>query len=184
MKGWTFLRTPYGRFCQNQNFLNALITKFSYPWCSATNNTAIFVWPWKVCDREFSILHSGGTPGLYKPVLQWRNPHVWRHPRVISSNQRSVFTQPAATRLGAVSLFLQIPLFSCLSRLAPSVSRVVICVSRAFCSMDQEKRETARSLCRNQISKLSQSPSPLVSSSGRRLSLALPPITKNFLLAL
>ena len=38
---------------------------------------------------------------------------------------------------------------TCLSRLAPSVTRVVICVSRAFCSTDQEKRETARSLfCR------------------------------------
>ena len=34
-----------------------------------------------------------------------------------------------------------------LSSLAPSVTRVVICVSRSFCSMDQEKRETARSLC-------------------------------------
>ena len=33
-----------------------------------------------------------------------------------------------------------------LSHLAPSVTRVVICVSRAFCSTDQEKRETARSL--------------------------------------
>ena len=33
-----------------------------------------------------------------------------------------------------------------LSLLAPSVTRVVICVSRAFCSTDQEKRETARSL--------------------------------------
>ena len=32
-------------------------------------------------------------------------------------------------------------LFSC--RLAPSITRVVIYVSRAFCSMDQEKRETA-----------------------------------------
>ena len=29
---------------------------------------------------------------------------------------------------------------------APSVMHVVICVSRAFCSTDQEKRETARSL--------------------------------------
>ena len=35
---------------------------------------------------------------------------------------------------------------SCLSRLVPSVSHVVICVSRAFCSTDKEKRETARSL--------------------------------------
>ena len=34
----------------------------------------------------------------------------------------------------------------CLSRLAPSITRVVVCVSRAFCSTDQEKRETARSL--------------------------------------
>ena len=33
-----------------------------------------------------------------------------------------------------------------LSRLAPSVTRVVICVSRAFCSTDQEKRESAPSL--------------------------------------
>ena len=35
---------------------------------------------------------------------------------------------------------------SCLSRLAPTVTRMVVCVSRAFCSKDQEKRETARSL--------------------------------------
>ena len=33
-----------------------------------------------------------------------------------------------------------------LPHLAPSVTRVVICVSWAFCSTDQEKRETARSL--------------------------------------
>ena len=33
-----------------------------------------------------------------------------------------------------------------ISRLAPSVTRVVIFVSQAFCSTDQEKRETARSL--------------------------------------
>ena len=33
-----------------------------------------------------------------------------------------------------------------LSRLAPSVTRVVIWVSRAFCATDQAKRETARSL--------------------------------------
>ena len=33
-----------------------------------------------------------------------------------------------------------------LSRLAPSITRLVICVSRALCSTDQEKRETARSL--------------------------------------
>ena len=37
-------------------------------------------------------------------------------------------------------------LFSCPSCLAPSTTRVVIYASRAFCSMDQEKRETARSI--------------------------------------
>ena len=36
-----------------------------------------------------------------------------------------------------------------LFRLALSVTRVVICVSRAFFSTDQEKRETARSLIFN-----------------------------------
>ena len=35
----------------------------------------------------------------------------------------------------------------CLSNLASLVRRVVICVSRTFCSTDQEKRQTARSLC-------------------------------------
>ena len=38
---------------------------------------------------------------------------------------------------------------SCLSRLAPLVTRVVICVSRAFCSTNQEKRDTARGLAHN-----------------------------------
>ena len=33
-----------------------------------------------------------------------------------------------------------------LSRLAPSVMRVVICVSLAFCSTDQERRESAHSV--------------------------------------
>ena len=37
-----------------------------------------------------------------------------------------------------------VSLLSCLSRLAPS--RMVICVSQAFCSTDKEKGETARSL--------------------------------------
>ena len=61
-------------------------------------------------------------------------------------------------RLRAVSLFLQIKQGTytrtqdarneggSLSRLAPSVARVVICVSWAFCSTGQEKRETSRSL--------------------------------------
>ena len=32
----------YGRFSQNQNFLDASITKFPYPWCSATNKRVNF----------------------------------------------------------------------------------------------------------------------------------------------
>ena len=47
-----------------------------------------------------------------------------------------------------------VSLFSCLSGLAPSVTRVVICVSRVFCSTDQEKRETARSLANFALSVL------------------------------
>ena len=39
-----------------------------------------------------------------------------------------------------------VSLFSYLPCLAPSVTRVVICDSRAFCSTDYEKREAARSL--------------------------------------
>ena len=35
MKGWT-----YGRFSQNQNFLDAQVTKFSYSWCSAARERA------------------------------------------------------------------------------------------------------------------------------------------------
>ena len=40
MKGWTYVRTPYGRFSQNQNFLGAQVTKFSYPWCSVSRERA------------------------------------------------------------------------------------------------------------------------------------------------
>ena len=47
--------------------------------------------------------------------------------------------------LRAVSLFLQISEGSACA-CERSVTCVVICVSRAFCSMDQEKRETACSL--------------------------------------
>ena len=41
---------------------------------------------------------------------------------------------------------------------------VVICVSRAFCSMDQEKRETARSLCRRALAWISAVPPQIPSS--------------------
>ena len=41
---------------------------------------------------------------------------------------------------------------------------VVICVSRAFCSMDQEKRETARSLCRRALAWNSAVPPQIRSS--------------------
>ena len=39
-----------------------------------------------------------------------------------------------------------VSLLSCLFHLAPSFMRVVICVSRAFCSTDKEIRETARGI--------------------------------------
>ena len=40
---WVDVRTDaYRRFSQNQNFLDASITKFSYPWCSATNKRVNF----------------------------------------------------------------------------------------------------------------------------------------------
>ena len=55
-------------------------------------------------------------------------------------------TRAAAREEKKESLSPGVSLLSCLSRLAPSVTRVVICVSRAFFSTDQEKRETARSL--------------------------------------
>ena len=48
----------------------------------------------------------------------------------------AVLLRGGYSRLRAVSLFV----------LAPSVTRVVICVSRSFFSTDPEKRETARSL--------------------------------------
>ena len=56
-------------------------------------------------------------------------------------------------------------LLSCLSRLAPSVTRVVICVFRANFSTDQAKRETARSLRAPWISNLTKfkSDSPIAS---------------------
>ena len=41
---------------------------------------------------------------------------------------------------------------------------VVICVSRAFCSMDQEKRETGRSLCRRALAWISAVPPQIRSS--------------------
>ena len=55
--------------------------------------------------------------------------------------------QKSLDRERPFSLVLRVvSLFSCFSCLAPSVTCVVICVSRAFFSMDQEKSETARSL--------------------------------------
>ena len=48
--------------------------------------------------------------------------------------------RPFSLALGLVSRFW------CLSCLAPSVMRVVICMSWAFCLTDQETRETACSL--------------------------------------
>ena len=75
---------------------------------------------------------------------------------------------------------LTIPELDCEQSLFPSdlvrvvharATRVVICVSRAFCSTDQEKRETARSLSQNcfQGSPLSSSLAMLILGTVRLL---------------
>ena len=69
--------------------------------------------------------------------------------RFSEGSSRSCERRMAARREGARhenKKEITASLFSCLSRLAPSVTRVVVCVSRVFCSMDQEKRETPRSV--------------------------------------
>ena len=59
----------------------------------------------------------------------------------------SFYAKKSLERERPFSLALRVvSLLSCLSRLAPSVTRVVIYVSRAFCSTGQERRETAPSL--------------------------------------
>ena len=59
----------------------------------------------------------------------------------------SFHAKKSVDRERPLSLALRVvSLLPCLSLLAPSVTRVVICVSRTFCLTDQEKRETARSL--------------------------------------
>ena len=50
------------------------------------------------------------------------------------------------TRVAAREEKRVVSLLLCISRLAPSATHVVICVSRAFCPTDKQKRETARSL--------------------------------------
>ena len=89
--------------------------------------------------------------------LCWTSRHVW-----LSSSSRdrccayqlicimkiSTYTTGARTEMTRLLGSCTVKKWA-LSRLAPSVMRVVIWVSRAFCSTDQEKRETARSLiCR------------------------------------
>ena len=82
-------------------------------------------------------------------------------PLLFKQTLRSRFTCPACRhfsfhakksldRKRPFSLGLRVvSLLSCLSRLAPSVTRVVICVSRAFCSTDQDKRENFENLQRD-----------------------------------
>ena len=54
--GRTYRRTPYGRFSQNQNFLDARITKFFYPWCSAERTS---------CARELRYYFAQGILGYF-----------------------------------------------------------------------------------------------------------------------
>ena len=84
-----------------------------------------------------------GKPLLFKQTLRSRFTYL-------ACQHFSFYAKKSLDRERPFSLALRVvSLFPCLSRLAPSVTRVVICVSRAFCSMDQEKRETARSLLVN-----------------------------------
>ena len=105
-----------------------------------------------------------GKPLLFKQTLRSRFT-------CLACQHFSFDAQKSLDRERPFSLALRVvSLFSCLSRLAVSVTRVVICVSRAFCSTDQEKRETARSL-----SLLSSSLSewPINTTIGSRRSLVL-----------
>ena len=51
----------YGRFSQNQNFLDALMTKFSYPWCFATNNRVNFA------EKKYD-----------EPFWEYANRRIWK----------------------------------------------------------------------------------------------------------
>ena len=65
----------------------------------------------------------------------------------LSFQHFSFYAKKSLDRERAFFLALRVvSLFSCLSRFAPSATRVVIGVSRTFCSTDQEERETNRSL--------------------------------------
>ena len=109
-----------------------------------------------------SLKRKVGKPLLFKQTLRSRFTypacqHFRFHTKKSLDRER-----PFSLALRVVSLLL------CLSRHAPSVTRVVICVSRAFCSTDQEKRETARSLRFHQPPP-SPLPYPLYHSGGMTL---------------
>ena len=81
-----------------------------------------------------------GKPLLFKQT-------VWSRFTCLACQLFSFHAKKSLDRERPFSLALRVvSLLSCLSRRAPLVTRVVICVSRAFCSTDQEKRETARGL--------------------------------------
>ena len=64
--GRTYRRTPNGRFSQNQNFLDAYFTKFSYPWCSAVIITGEATYNTSLIIAEPSRARSAdsGAPGV------------------------------------------------------------------------------------------------------------------------
>ena len=81
-----------------------------------------------------------GKSLLFKQTLRSRFTCLARQHFSFDAKKSLERERPFSLALRVVSLL------SCLSRLAPSVTRVVIYVSRAFCSTDQERRETAPSL--------------------------------------
>ena len=77
-----------GRFCQNQNFLGALITRFSYPWCPTNNYLLLLISfspsshffqqrPYN--NRSFFILQSGEglAPSIKIIVPTYRVRKKW-----------------------------------------------------------------------------------------------------------
>ena len=81
-----------------------------------------------------------GKPLLFKQTLRSRFTYLACQHFSFYAKKSLDLERPFSLGWQVVSLLL------CLSCLAPSVTCMVICVSRAFCLTDQEKRETARSL--------------------------------------
>ena len=91
--GRTYGRTPYGRFSQNQNFLDAWITRFSYPWCSASRARELRYDCERLAIKRVHLnLHVRPYTSHTRPpfknskiflvILPWLEPFVNEHPLV------------------------------------------------------------------------------------------------------